>query len=76
LKLLTVENSALIKRPSDAVKEEVGIVTGITFASGKKNTCRYGVYGSYVMENDFGRKSPEEVIKGNPGINTTSSRGE
>ena len=73
LKLFAVEDCTLIERPSDTVKEEMGIITGIAFVPGKKYTCRDGVHGTYVMEHNFGRNSAQEIIEGNAGIDPTSA---
>jgi hypothetical protein len=68
LELLSIENSSLWKPPCDTVKDEMGITAGISLISSEKNSRRYGIHGTYVVEQDFGRESTKEVIKSDPGI--------
>ena len=76
LKLLPIEELSFFEWPRDTVKEELGIVAGISLISGEKNTCRNGVHGTYVMENNLCRNSTEEIVKGNPSIDSTAAGGE
>jgi hypothetical protein len=46
----------------------MGITAGISLISSEKNSRRYGIHGTYVVEQDFGRESTKEVIKSDPGI--------
>ena len=73
LKLLAIENGPLGEWPRNTVEEKMGIGTGVTLIPGEKNARRNGVHGTYVMEHDFGRNSQKEIIKGNSGIDPTTS---
>ena len=73
LKLFPGKNIPLVERPCDAVKEKMGIVAGVALVSSEKYAGRNGVHGSYVMENNLSRNSTQEVIKGDPRINSTSA---
>jgi hypothetical protein len=62
LKLLPVEVLTFFEWSSNTMKQEGSCAAGVTLLSGEKDTCRDGVYGTYVVEHDFSRDGEKEII--------------
>ena len=74
LQLFSIKACSLPKIPRDSVKKKMRITASIPLAPGEKNTRRYGVHGSNVMDHYLCGDRAQKVVKSDTSIDSTSAR--